>query len=206
MCLPYSVRPERARRFLVIHFTSGGTDYIIFPSNPDYLIRFMNVNEWTVVITVITTSVISVITAITVWINQRDKRRDELKLKELAAAKEQKEAEYREAEAAHRRKMEELQMVAIRQGGMAAKEAQKAKKAAIQGMEEVTQKIDASQTERREQMAKVIEINTTAIETANGVNEKIRSLGEEIQSRQPFSEINPIPVTVTNFPAESHET
>lgn len=144
----------------------------------------MTVNDWTIVISALTTSVMAGFTAFTVWWDRRDKRLAEQKMAELALARE-------EAEAAHRRKMEELQMVAIRQGGQAAKEAKKAQEAALSSKREVTQKIEASQAERRDQMAKVIDINTAALEAANGVNDKIRSLGEDISARQSSPPIAP---------------
>lgn len=136
----------------------------------------MTAQDWTIVIGVLTTSVVTGFTAWTTWADRRDKRRYE--------------QEKEQAEAAHRRKMEELQMVAIRQGGVAAKEAKKAREVAVQAKQEVITKIEGSAEERRGQFESVVgkiedntKYNQAAIETANGVNDKIRSLGEEIAGR-----------------------
>lgn len=140
----------------------------------------MSAQDWTILIGVITTSVVTVWGAWSAWSDRRkkvDQEQERLRW----------EVTEREAEAAHRRKMEELQMVAIRQGGAAAKAAEAAKKAAIVSGAAVNKRIDESAQERKQQMEAVsgmIEDNTRtneqAIVVANHFKSKLVDLSEAI--------------------------
>lgn len=143
----------------------------------------MTAQEWTVIIGVLTSSVLTIWTAFTVWSDRRRKSEQE---QERLKWEQTRQAE----EAAHRRKMEELQMVAIRQGGAAAKAAKQAQEAAVVSGKAVTLKIDESIKERREQVAVISEkidentkVNEEAINTANGFNGKLVKLGEAVAAR-----------------------
>ncbi len=143
----------------------------------------MSAQDWTILIGVITTSIATIWN---LWASYQDRKRKSDQEQERLKWADLKE----EAEAEHRRKMEELQMVAIRQGGAAAKAAKQAQEAAVVSRREVTQRIEESAKERREQIATVTEkidentrVNEEAISTANGFNGKLIKLGESIEAR-----------------------
>lgn len=125
--------------------------------------------------------------AVTVYLERRRRLEAELAQKERDDAMAAKRAQWEEDERAHKRRMEELALASVRQAGAAAKEAKQAKDAAARGQQKIVESIEASQGERRDQVAdlkaiteKALEVNTNALTAANNVNAKIESYGKKL--------------------------
>lgn len=141
----------------------------------------MTPTDYTLIIGAAVTALLSLWNAVTNWLDKRDRRlaldrEAEAKRKEL-----EKQAEWAEAEKAHRRKMEELAVASVRQGGLAAKKAQEAAVIAATAKEEIS----ASRQERADQVRdlkegqdQVKELVKEGINVSNGYNGKIADAGE----------------------------
>lgn len=129
---------------------------------------------------VITTLVPLVIAAWAGWTAWRQKERNDkfkqdLQLREVIQT--EKRAEWEEADRQHKRRMEELTAVSVRQGNLAIRTAKEAAQAAAASKDEII----ASRDQRIQQFDELKEVNIQARDVANGHNGKIAQLTEELR-------------------------